>query len=91
MAAQIATDSIPCPICHYPIQAPTQEGQQAKCPWCSTINEAITQSTVTLPTAILIAVFSFIGGAVVGHAAMISLRGGSEYLAAKAEKRFGRK
>lgn len=88
MSTRIITDSSPCPICHYPIQAPTQEGQQIKCPYCGTIHETITQATVTLPTAILIGVFSFLGGAVIGHAAMISARGGSEWLAGKAEKRF---
>jgi len=91
MSTEIATDSIPCSACHYPIPKAEFVGQQVKCSWCGTIHEAITQAVVTLPTAILIGVFSFLGGAVVGHAAMISARGGSEWLAGKAEKRFGRK
>ena len=88
MPTEIATDSIPCSACHYPIPKAEFVGQQVKCPWCGTIHEAIAQATVTLPTAILIGVFSFLGGAVVGHAAMISARGVSESLASKAEKRF---
>jgi phage FluMu protein Com len=91
MPTQIETGSIPCSACHYPVQKPGYLGQQVKCPYCNTINEAIAQSTVTTPTAILIGIFSFIGGTVLGHAALISARGGSEYLTGKAEKRFGKK
>ena len=89
MPTEIATDSIPCPVCHYPVRKPTSVGQQVKCLYCNTISEAITQ--ITTSKAILIGIFSFLGGTLFGHAALVSARGGSEYLAGKAEKRFGRK
>jgi hypothetical protein len=88
MPTEIATDSIPCSTCHYPIPKAEYVGQQVKCAYCGTIHEAIAQSTVTIPTAILIGVFSFLGGTLFGHAALVSARGGSAWLAGKAEKHF---
>jgi hypothetical protein len=85
---QITTDSIPCPICHYPIQAPTQEGQQVKCAYCDTINEAIAQ--VTTSTSVLIGIACFAAGVLIGPAFLISTKAGQEWLEKKVRERLSR-
>ena len=79
-------NSSPCSICGYPIPEATYKGQLTKCPYCNSINEAITQ--VTIPSAILIGVFSFIAGTLFGHAILVSARGESERLIRKVEERY---
>jgi phage FluMu protein Com len=79
MVTEIITDSVPCAVCGYPISAPTQGGQQVKCPWCSSINEAIAQ--VTIPTPLLVGILSFGAGVLLGPAFWAATKGGSEWLA----------
>jgi len=83
MPTQVITDSIPCAVCHYPIQAPTYEGQQIKCPYCGSINEAIAQG-ITIPTPVFVGLLSFGLGVLLGPALLATTKGGSEWLAKQA-------
>lgn len=87
MATQVITDSLPCTVCRYPIQAPTHEGQQVKCPYCGSINEAITQG-VTVPTALFAGILGFALGVVLGPGFLASTESGSEWLAKQARERI---
>jgi len=84
---QIGTESVPCAVCHFPIQAPTHVGQQVKCPYCGSINEAITQG-VTIPTPVLVGLLSFGAGVLLGPALIASTQSGSEWLAKQAKERI---
>jgi phage FluMu protein Com len=88
MSKQIATDSVPCSICRYPIKAPTYIRQQEKCPYCNSINEAITQ--VATSTTALIAIACFAAGVFVGPALLLGAKAGQESLERKARARFGK-
>jgi hypothetical protein len=85
--AKVRTESVPCAVCHFPIQAPTYVGQQVKCPYCGSINEAISQG-VTIPTPLLVGLLSFGAGVLLGPALMASTQSGAEYLAKKARERL---
>lgn len=84
----LKTESVPCPACNYPIPAPTHVGEQAKCPYCNTVSEAIAQ--VTIPTPVFVGVIGFIVGALVGPAFWVSTEAGSQWLAKKARERLTR-
>ena len=86
MPQQLATNSVSCPGCKYPIVAPTYVGEQVKCPYCGEISQAISQ--VTIPTSVVVGVLAFIAGVILGpvvHAAIPVLsrkaQGASERLA----------
>lgn len=83
----VSADSIPCPVCKYPIPAPSYLGEEVKCAWCGSINEAISQG-VTIPTSVLVGLFSFAAGVVLGPALLASTKSGSEWLAKQATKRL---
>ena len=87
-ATQVITASIPCPVCKYPIQAPTSVGQQVKCAYCGTISEAILQEGVTIPTPVFVGIICFGLGVVLGPSLIASTQGGSEWLARKARERL---
>lgn len=80
--------STPCPVCNYPIQAPTHVGQQVKCPYCQSINEAIAQ--VTIPTPVFVGIICFGLGVLLGPSVWATTQGGSEWLAKKARERLAR-
>lgn len=86
MRSTVATNSSPCGICRYPIQEPTYVGQQVKCLYCGSINEAITQ--VTIPTPVFVGFVFFAVGALLGPSLWALTQGGSQYLARKATERF---
>lgn len=88
MTSQILTASAPCSICGYPVQAPTYVGQEVKCPYCNSINEAITQ--VSTPTTILIGVACFVAGVLLGPAVLLGAKAGQESLERKARTRFSK-
>lgn len=88
MSTQIATDSVPCSICHYPVQAPTYVGQQLTCPYCASINEAIAQ--VSTSKTALIAIACFAAGVFVGPALLLGAKAGQESLERKARARFSK-
>ena len=79
-------NSVPCSNCSYPVQAPTYVGQQVKCSYCSSINEAITQ--VTIPTPVFVGVVCFAAGVLLGPAFWVSTKAGSEWLAKRARERI---
>lgn len=88
-ATQVTTDSIPCPVCKYPILAPTSVGQQVKCAYCGTISEAIAQEGITIPTPVFVGIICFGLGVVLGPSIIASTQAGSEWLAKKARERIG--
>ena len=82
----IATESAPCAICQYPVREPTYVGQQVKCPYCGSINEAITQ--VTIPTPVFVSVIFFTVGVFVGPALLAASQWGQDYLASQVRGRL---
>jgi hypothetical protein len=86
MPPTLTTESIPCPRCRYPVQAPSYVGQTVKCPYCGTINEAIEQ--VPTSTTVLACILVFIVGCFVGPAVIVSSKGGQEWLEKKAREHF---
>lgn len=87
MAMQITTDSAPCAVCHYPIQAPTHVGQQMKCLYCGSINEAISQG-LSIPTPVVTGFLGLALGVILGPAILASTKSGSEWLAKQARERI---
>ena len=87
MRSTVATNSSPCGICRYPIQEPTYVGQQVKCPYCGSINEAITQ--VTIPTPVFVGLLCFGAGVLLGPAILAATDTGSDYLARQIRGRLG--
>ena len=81
-------NSIPCPVCHYPIQEPTHVGEQVKCLYCGTVSEAILQEGVTIPTPVFVGIICFGLGVVLGPSVWATTKGGSEWLARKASERI---
>jgi hypothetical protein len=84
----VAVNNAPCAICGYPIPEPSYVGQQVKCAYCGSINEAIAQ--VSTPTTILVGVACFVFGVLLGPALLISAKAGQESLERKAKTRFTR-
>jgi len=85
-SAKVGTESVPCAVCHFPIQAPTYVGQQVKCPYCGSINEAITQ--VAIPTPVFVGLLTFGLGVLLGPALIASTQSGAEWLAKQARERI---
>jgi hypothetical protein len=79
-------ESVPCPVCKYPIPAPMQYGQMVKCPYCNAISRAVTQ--ITVPTPLFVGILSFIAGVILGPAVIASTQSGAEWLAKKARERL---
>jgi len=82
----ISTENSPCSICKYPMPAPTMEGQTIKCPYCGTINAAI--SDVSLPTWFVHGTIGLTLGIFLGPLILDSVRAGSEKMARKAKERL---
>lgn len=86
--ATVTTDSLSCPVCSYPIPAPSYVGQQVKCAYCGSISEAIAQDGVTIPTPVFVGLIAFGLGVVLGPSLIASTQAGSEWLARKARARL---
>lgn len=84
---KVAADSIPCPVCRFPIPAPTQVGQEVKCAYCGSISEAIKQG-ITIPTSVFVGFLCFGAGVLLGPALLSTTKSGSEWLARQARARF---
>jgi len=84
----IKTESVPCAVCGFPIPEPSYVGQQVKCPYCGSINEAIKQG-ITIPTPVFAGLLGFVFGVVLGPSLLASTKSGSEWLAKKARERLG--
>ena len=87
MQSTIATHSSPCAICRYPIKEADYVGQQVKCPYCGSINEAITQ--VTIPTPVFVGFICFAAGVFFGPAILAATDTGSDYMARHIRGRIG--
>ena len=74
---RVTETEVLCAKCHYPLTA-TYNGEVIKCPYCGTINKAITQ--VTIPTSVIVGFACFIAGALLGPAVRDALTGGSQAL-----------
>jgi len=83
----ISTDNALCASCRYPIQTPAQVGQTVKCPYCTTINEAITQ--VVIPTPVFVGFVAFAAGVLLGPAILAATDAGSDYMARRIRERIG--
>ena len=81
----VAQSNVPCAVCSYPITL-SYVGEQVKCAYCGTINEAIAQ--VTIPTPVFASIISFAVGVLLGPALIASTKSGSEWLAKKARERL---
>jgi predicted RNA-binding Zn-ribbon protein involved in translation (DUF1610 family) len=66
-----------CSSCHYPIEV-SYEGQVIACPYCGTVNRAITQ--VKIPTSVFVGFISFLAGAILGPSLWAATKAGSEAL-----------
>ena len=78
--------SSPCTVCGFPITEATISGETVKCPYCSTINTAITD--VTIPTPVFAGVVAFAVGVFVGPALLAATQWGQDYLAKQVRKRM---
>jgi hypothetical protein len=87
--AKIKTTSVPCPVCDYPIPAPSYAGEQVRCAWCGSVSEAVAQEGVTIPTPVFTFFIGLGLGIVFGPAIWASTKGGSEWMAKKARERLG--
>jgi len=90
ISTEIITKSVPCAVCSYPIPEPSYVGQQVKCLYCGSINEAITEDGVTIPTSVFVGLICFGAGVLLGPSFWATTKGGSEWLAKKATERLGR-
>jgi len=78
-----------CSSCGYPIAA-EHSGETIACPMCGTVNKAtISDSTVAIPTSLLVGVLSFLGGMILGPAVLASTKGGSDYLERQVREHIG--
>ena len=68
-----------CASCGYPLKA-SFEGQVATCPMCSSINEAISQEGVRIPTPLLVGIIAFGVGMFLGPAIIASTTEGQKWL-----------
>jgi len=87
MPPRISTSNAPCAICKYPAPAPSHVGQQVKCAYCGSINEAITD--VTIPTPVFVGFLAFAAGVFFGPAILAATDVGSDYLARQIRGRHG--
>lgn len=87
MSTEIDTESAPCAVCDFPIRIPTRVGENVKCPYCGSINEAIAQG-ITLPTSLVVGLLCFGAGVVLGPGLLASTKSGSEWLAKQARERL---
>jgi DNA-directed RNA polymerase subunit RPC12/RpoP len=78
VSAAISTNSVPCPVCSYPIPAPSYIGQQVKCAYCGSISEAI--QDVTIPNTVVVGVICFAAGAILGPAFWQAVKGSATAL-----------
>lgn len=86
-STKIGTENIPCAVCGFPIPEPSYIGQQVKCAYCGSINEAIAQG-ITLPTSLVVGLLCFGLGVVLGPGLLASTKSGSEWLAKQARERI---
>lgn len=84
---KVETASIPCAVCHFPIQAPTYIGQQVRCPFCGSINEAVKQG-ISIPIPVFAGLLGFGLGVLLGPGLLASTKSGSEWLAKQARERI---
>ena len=82
----ISTNSSPCALCRYPITEPTYIGQEVKCPYCGSINTAITQ--VTIPTPVFVGLVAFGAGVLFGPALMATTESGQAWLERQIRERI---
>ena len=83
----VTTSNSPCGICGYPIKEANHVGAQVKCPYCGSINEAITQ--VSIPTPVFVGFICFAAGVLLGPAILAATDTGSDYLARQIRGRLG--
>ncbi len=84
----VTTRNSPCAICGYPIKAARGNGQQVRCPYCSTINEAVI-TQVSIPTPVFVGFIAFAAGVFFGPAILAATDTGADYLARQVRGRLG--
>jgi DNA-directed RNA polymerase subunit M/transcription elongation factor TFIIS len=82
----VAANNVPCAVCNYPIPEATYVGQQIKCPWCGSINEAIAQ--VTIPTPVFVGLISFGLGVLLGPALLATTAAGQSWMERQIRERI---
>jgi phage FluMu protein Com len=82
----VAENNVPCAACNYPIPEFTYIGQQKKCPYCGTINEAIAQ--VTIPTPVFVGFVCFGLGVLFGPALLATTAGGQSWMQRQIRERI---
>jgi len=85
----VKTASVPCPVCRYPIPAPSYVGEEVKCAYCGSISTAIEQEGVTIPTPVFTFLIGLGVGILFGPSIWALSQGGSEWMARKARERLG--
>jgi hypothetical protein len=86
VSASVATNSIACPVCGYPIPAPSAIGEEVKCAYCGSISQAI--QAVTIPSTVFVGFITFGLGAILGPALWEAAKGGAKALERVARERI---
>jgi hypothetical protein len=86
ISTRISSESIACPVCKYPIPAPSSIGEQVRCAYCGSISEAI--KDITIPSTVVVGFICFSLGAVLGPAFWSAVKGGATALERVARERI---
>jgi len=86
IATMVSTDSIACPICNYPVPAPSVLGQQVKCAYCGTVSQSI--QDITVPNSVIVGLIAFTAGAILGPSVWSAIKGGTIALERKTRERI---
>lgn len=78
-----------CASCGYPLAAEFP-GQQVNCPNCGTINEAVSQQGVNIPTWFFAGAIGFVAGLVLGPAVVTSTKEGAQWMARRVSERLAK-
>lgn len=87
VSADVSTDSLSCPVCNYPIPAPSAVGEQVKCAYCGTVSQAI--KDITVPTTVVVGFVTFTLGAILGPAVWNAVKGAATALERVSRERIG--
>jgi phage FluMu protein Com len=78
-----------CASCGYPLAA-EYPGQQVSCPNCGTVNEAVSQQGVSIPTWLFAGGIGFFAGLLLGPTIVTSTKEGAQWMSRRVSERLAR-